>query len=171
MTYSPRSAGTSKSTNYSTMYMGHVPMNPKNREIMFDNRSDTTRAHIKDNMRFTVERNLPGYMGHRPRSVHNDTQDYRATDRTTSGNTYKNHELVLNDGDKPHVKRKWMLSNFFSAPTGEGAMNAADGITDAEKFYKNFRPKEALPKLGMKSERSWVNEIDLKRSYIFQSNY
>jgi hypothetical protein len=62
-----------------------------------------------------------------------------------------------------------MLSNFFAAPLDERTNSATDGNVDAELFYHNYRPKEALPKLGFKPEQSWISEHDLKRSYIFTS--
>jgi hypothetical protein len=46
--------GTSKVTQYSTSYQGHVPSNPKNKGRMFDTRRDTAKEHTRDHLRSTV---------------------------------------------------------------------------------------------------------------------
>jgi len=117
------------------------------------------------------EHNIPGYSGHKPHPTHNGSLGpVRPSDKTTSHTTFKNHERILKDHEKPFAKRKWMLTNFFAAPAGETAgMNSTDGNVDAELFYHRYRPKEAMPKLGMKSDHAWISNHELKRSYVFTS--
>ncbi len=112
------------------------------------------------------EHNIPGYSGFKPHFVHNDIGPVQKSEQTVHSSTYKDLGKVLMDREKHFAKRRWLLSNFFAAPIGESAANSTDGIVSAEKYYHLYRPYEALPKLGMKSEQSWISVNDLKRTLI-----
>mmetsp|Transcript_2723 Transcript_2723/g.5106 ORF Transcript_2723/g.5106 Transcript_2723/m.5106 type:complete len:412 (+) Transcript_2723:42-1277(+) len=144
-------------------YMGHVPSNPSNVQKIRGDEDSLTKFH-KANLMLTCTNDLPGYSGHKPHSIYNDTGRALHPDPTltTTGTTAKyvaedTIERAMNNRD--HAKSN-ELKAFFSRGEGEDVGQVADS------YFQKFRPLEGLMKSGPAAEHAWISEQQLRRSYI-----
>jgi hypothetical protein len=143
--------------------MGHVPSAEQNvAKVNGDN--DLLRPMAKSNLMTTVGNDLPGYSGHKPKSIYNDTCKAMAPDlsQTTSGR-FSAHvasdaqEKAMNQRD--HAKSH-ATKSFFTRGGGEDTSLVSD------MFFAKYRPYDGRMKHGTKQEQKWVSEVQLKKSVI-----
>mmetsp|Transcript_10897 Transcript_10897/g.40630 ORF Transcript_10897/g.40630 Transcript_10897/m.40630 type:complete len:403 (+) Transcript_10897:2295-3503(+) len=157
--------GTAKASGHiSGGFTGHVPAHPSNRAKMFDRggRPDPKRMGLRDQLRHTVSSNLPGYTGFQPSSTKNFLGRMLSHEKKTE-NEIAHCELPVN----PYNTREFgnsstTVQQFFT----HAANTSSDGLADAQKYFNRIRPLEGQIKLGAKTERGWVADNVLKRSFI-----
>eukprot|EP00998_Keelungia_sp_KM082_P010563 NODE_6763_length_622_cov_14.157576_g6740_i0.p1 GENE.NODE_6763_length_622_cov_14.157576_g6740_i0~~NODE_6763_length_622_cov_14.157576_g6740_i0.p1 ORF type:complete len:164 (+),score=37.02 NODE_6763_length_622_cov_14.157576_g6740_i0:44-493(+) len=143
--------------------MGHVPRSRDNRGKMRGD-ADPMRFHAKDNLLITTETDMPGYSGHKPRSLMNDTGRERQPnlEMTTSGrhSKYVMEDQVETAMNKRDHAKGHATKSFFSRGGGE------DSSLVADLYFQRYRPFEGYMKHGSKTEQKWVSDSQLFRTHI-----
>uniref|UniRef100_A0A7S4GFS5 Flagellar associated protein n=1 Tax=Eutreptiella gymnastica TaxID=73025 RepID=A0A7S4GFS5_9EUGL len=157
--------GTAKSVAHKRLpgYLGHVPADPANAAKIRGDADVRNRFH-KANLLTTCTNDLPGYSGHKPISIYNDTGRPMKPEPelTTSGTAAKyvaDDEVERAMNHRDHAKSN-ELKAFFSRGEGEDVGQVADS------YFQKFRPLEGLMKSGPAAEHAWISEQQLRRSYI-----
>jgi len=149
--------GTLKTADHVPGYTGHVPSHQDTLHgLKWDHGHSVERRSLKqqdvDVMR--------GYTGYMPNT--GAQRDPAKMHEENSNTTYKaSHQTLPVDkqaGD--YNKTRATAKQFFT----EGVVGKNDS---AERYYALCRPLEGAPKLGLRGERSWITERDVKKCYIF----
>lgn len=158
-------AGTAKASGHiSGGYTGHIPAHPSNRAKAFDRggRQDPKRAGLRDQLRQTVSVNLPGYAGFQPQS----TKNFLGRMLSHEGKTVNESDFVAKPVNAHNTSEFGNSSTTVQQFFTHAANTSSDGLADAAKYYARIRPMEGFVKLGAKTERGWIADNTLKRSYI-----